>query len=175
MKSEILSKARHDLKGYLKNKKITDIIVFGSAIKGKTMPRDIDIAVIAEEKIEINVPGFHTSNITAKDFFVNPPSIVNTILREGYSLRNDKNLSEVLNFNSRLLFSYYLEGLSSSQKVRAVNFLRGKNKEKGIIEENGGEWLANQVFILPIEAGYVIEQFLINSRIKFKKSYVLMH
>jgi len=68
-----------------------------------------------------------------------------------------------------------LKNLNSSEKVKIVNVLRGKNKEKGLVETEGGTWLANRVFIIPIQKEYIFEKLFINFKIKFKKYFVLMH
>jgi hypothetical protein len=96
-------------------------------------------------------------------------------LREGYSLKNEKFLSENYKFLSRVLFVYELKNLNSSAKVKIVNILRGKHGEKGLVRDNEGEWLANQVFTIPLNADHLFEKFLINFKVKFKKFYLLIH
>jgi len=170
-----LSQIKSKLKKYLSNRDILDIIIFGSAVKGKILPRDIDIAVITKKEIKVNIPGFHVSVIKPEDFFVKVPSIVHTLLREGYSLKNEKSFSEVYNFSSRVLFKYDLVSLNASTRVKIVNILRGKNKEKGLVKENSGEWLANQVFIVPAWNEYIFEKLFLNFKIKFNKFHILIH
>lgn len=175
MNSKILS-IRNKLKDLLKNKEILDIVLFGSSIKGKILPKDIDIAIITKnpEKIK-SIEGFHISVLKPDDFFINPPTIINTLMREGYSLKNNKSFSEIYRFSNKILFIYGLKSLKASTKVRVVNILRGKGKEKGFVTENKGEWLANQVFIIPTEKEYIFEKFFLNFKIKYRKFYVLMH
>jgi len=175
MNLKILSKLKKELKKLIEDKEILDIIIFGSVVKGKAQPRDIDIALITEKEKKIYIKGYHISIIRPNEFFTNPPMLANTLLREGYSIKHNKPLSEVYNFKNRVLFKYDLAGFKSAEKVKIVNILHGKNKGKGMVEENGGEWLANQVFILPIESEYILERFLINSGVKFKKYLILMH
>ncbi|MFA4953268.1 MAG: nucleotidyltransferase domain-containing protein [Candidatus Pacearchaeota archaeon] len=175
MKLNKISQIKNKLKNYLKNKEILDIIVFGSTIKGKSLPRDIDIAIITEKDISIPIPEFHVSIIKPKDFFVNIPSLINTLLREGYSLKHDKYLAETYKFSNKVLFTYQLTNLNSSRKVKIVNFLRGKNNQTGLVKQNQGEWLANQVFVVPIETDYLFEQFFLNLRVKYQKSFILIH
>ncbi|MEM4271848.1 MAG: hypothetical protein QXD13_02065 [Candidatus Pacearchaeota archaeon] len=175
MNSEILSRAKNKLKNCLKDKRVIDVIIFGSALKGKAEPRDIDAALIIREHVDINIEGIHISQIKPEEFFINPPSLATTLLREGYSLKKNKSLAEVLRFDSKILFSYTLKNKNSSEKVKIVNFLRGKGKTPGIVEENGGEWIANQVFMLPLKSEHIIEKFLINSKVMFKKHYILIH
>lgn len=174
MNSRILL-IKSKLKKYLKRKDILDIIVFGSSVKGKALPNDVDVAVISNVKIAIEVLGFHVSFLKPIDFFVNPPSIVNTLFREGYSLKKNKSFSEVYGFSNNILFKYELIGLNSSLKVKIVNLLRGKGKDKGIVEENNGKWMANQVFLVPIDKEHIFEKFFINFKIKHNKFYVLIH
>ena len=175
MNSKSLSQAKNKLKKYLLDKDILDVILFGSAVKGKSLPADIDIALITEKEVRVHIPGFHISVLKPKDFFVKVPSIVHTLFREGYSLKNKKLFSELYKFSSKVLFKYDLVNLSPSIKVKVVNVLRGIRKSKGLVEENKGAWLANQVFTIPLEAEHIFEKFFLNFNVKFSKSYVLMH
>ena len=177
-----LSLIKNKLKSLLLDKEIIDIILFGSSIKGKLIPRDIDIALILykkpsrelHEKIN-SIKNFHISLITAKEFFINSPSIVHTLVREGYSIKGKKFISEGWRFSNQAIYSYMLTSLSPSNKVRFVNILRGKRGENGIVETNKGKWIANQVFIAPLEAEKIFDELFDNFKINFKKSYVLIH
>ena len=159
----------------MKNKDVIDIIIFGSAAKGKTLPRDIDIAIITEKDVKYEVNGFHISFLRPIDFVHKPPTIVTTLLKEGYSIRENKELSEIYRFKSRSLFVYTLESLNNSEKVRIVTFLRGKNNLKGLVREYFGEWLSNNTFISPQESDYVLDQFFIANKIRFRKFNILLH
>ena len=170
MNLEKLSNIKKDLKDLIKDKEIYDLILFGSFVKGKESPNDIDIAIISEKK-DFLVKGFHISVISPQDFF-KPISLIKTLLQEGYSLKKNKFFSEIYGFRNKCLFRYELSGLSASKKVTFVNFLKGKGK--GLVLEKEGEWISNQVFLCPIEAEYIFEQFFINSKIKFKKFYCLI-
>ena len=175
MNSEILSSIKSELKDYISDKEILDVILFGSYTKGKQIFQDIDIAFITEKEIKIKNPKFHVAILSPKNFFIKTPTLINTLLREGYSLKHKKYFSEVYNFSPRVLFSYELVSLTPSLKVKIVNALRGRKNEKGMVKENFGEWMANQVFIIPITNENVFEKFFINFKIKYKKRYILMH
>ena len=162
-----LSLIKNKLKNFFSDKKIIDILLFGSAIKGKLIPGDTDIAVILYEKPskefleKINsIKDFHISVITAKEFFINSPSIIHTLIREGYSLKNKKFISENFRF---------------SNKVRLVNILRGKRGEKGIVESNNGKWIANQVFISPLNSEKIFDELFDNFKVNFNKKDILIH
>jgi len=173
-KSKSLSEIKKELKEYLNNEKVLDVLIFGSYIKGKTSPSDVDIAIITEEKLKEN-PGYHISFIEPKEFFEKIPSIVNTLLKEGYSLKSNRFLSENYGFKNKTLFNYNLSGIPESNKVKIVNFLRGNKKSRGIVEQNKGEWLSKGVFTSDIDKDYLFENYLLENKIKFKKYHLLIH
>lgn len=168
-----LSKIKKDLKEVLKDKEVYDVVLFGSFVKGKVNLNDIDLAIISNKKFENLGNKFHASFISLDDFF-KPIGLMNTLFREGYSLRKNKSFSEVYGFKNKCLFKYELSGLSASEKVMAVNFLRGKNGDKGLVLDKKGEWISNQVFLCPVIYDSIFERFFINSKIKFNKYYILI-
>jgi len=175
MNSKKLQQIKNKLNNYLKDKEILDIILFGSFVKGKAVPNDIDIAFVTNKNINPKIKNFHISIIKPSEFFHKIPTLATTLLKEGYSIKNKKTLAENLKFKNKTLFNYSLTSLKNTQKVRIVNLLRGKNKSPGMVKELGGEWLANHVFISPIKSEHLFEKFFINNKIKFKKSHLLIH
>jgi predicted nucleotidyltransferase len=175
MNLEILSLAKNKLKKFIQDKEIEEVLLFGSAVKGKADPNDIDVALITKKEIKPEIKGFHISIINPEDFYKNPPSLINTLMREGYSLKKNAPLAEKYGFINKLLFTYELRGLKESVKVKVVNLLRGINGKSGFVKENNGEWLSNGVFIVPLEAERIIERFLINFSVNYKKRFVLIH
>ncbi len=175
MHSESLHKIKSKLKPILKNPKIIDVVIFGSSLKGKALPKDIDIAIITNEKNKYNLNGFHVSVISPEEFFTNIPSLATTLLREGYSLKNNKYLAERLKFKPNVIYIYKLNNLNNSKKVMIVRNLRGSKKEKGIVEKYKGEWLSNQVFTIPPESDSIFEKFFMYHKINFERKYLLIH
>lgn len=175
MNLKTMQSVKNKLKKYLENEDALDIIVFGSAVKGKAAPKDVDIAIITRKGYKIDIPGFHASVLKPEDFVINPPSIIHTLFREGYSLKNNKPFSEVHRFTSKVLYIYELANLKPAVRVKIVNILRGRINEKGLVKENSGDWLAKQVFIIPVWNDNIIEKFFLNFKVKFKKYYVLIH
>jgi predicted nucleotidyltransferase len=175
MNSKVLLKIKTKLKETLKNPDIIDIIVFGSTVKGKINPKDTDIAIITEKKLNINIENFHISIINPRELLVNPISLSTTLLREGFSIKNNKPLAEALGFKSKMLYTYKLNNLNASKKVSTVRFLRGDKNNSGLIKKYKGEWLSNQVFTLPIESDSTIEQYFIYNSINYTKTSILIH
>jgi hypothetical protein len=160
-------------KPHLERKEILDVVVFDSAFREKESSSEIEVIVIAKENIKISLPGFRITLLISEDFLKQNP-LVHKLFKEGYSLKNEKYFSELYRFSNKILFKYDLVSLSPSIKVKVVNVLRGKNREKGMVEENSGEWLSNQVFFVPVEIGSLFEMFFLNMKVKFSKFFVLI-
>lgn len=169
-----LSEVKKKLKPYLVNPRVFDVVLFGSFVKGKANPSDIDVAVISDCELE-EIEGFHISFLSPVDFFKNTPTLVSTLIKEGFSLEHNKYFSAVYGFENRCMFIYELSGLTSSKKVQVVNFLRGSKNQKGLVEEKKGKWISQGCFSCAIEHDFLFDGFFINQGIKFKKYYLLMH
>lgn len=147
-----------ELKKLLKNKDIEDIILFGSQIKGKLNPSDLDIAIIInnnldkiklKEKIqEITKQKLDLQFLTIKDF---EKPIHLTLIKEGYSIKNQDYIHNILRIKPIILFKYSLKDLTASKKVM---FERAIKSFKGI------EKLSNRVVLVPIETSKEFSDFL---------------
>ena len=174
MNSEI-SSIKNKLKKLIEDKDILDVILFGSSIKGKASPNDFDIAVISEKEINLEMENFHFSFLKPIDFFKKRSVILTALFKEGYSVKFNMSFSELYDFKNKVLFKYDLKNMPPSKKVKVVNILRGNKNERGMVENNKGEWLANQVFFIPVFHDYIFEKFFLNFSVKYKKYYILMH
>ena len=166
---------RNKLKNILRDKEVLDVIIFGSFVKGKAIPGDIDIAVITDKPLRENLDGFHVSILRPEDFFLNPPTLVNTLLREGYSVKYEKFFAERYKFSGKTLFTYKVASLKPSVRVKVVTTLRGRKKDVGMVKTLNGEWLADQVFIVPIEVTHLFEKFFLNFSVSFKRYTILIY
>ena len=179
------------LKKYLKNEKresIFDIIIFGSLVKGKLTPRDIDILVIflhgtLKERLNIiqeiknNLKNKIEGNIDLKQALLkelfSPEFLARTgILLEGFSVYKNKKFCQTLGFESFTLFWYNLNRLTHTQKVKFNYILSGRN-QKGIIDSLGGKRLANGVIKIPIETSFEFEEILKNNKVNYNKKNIL--
>ena len=109
-----------------KNKKeVLDILLFGSFVKGRLSPEDIDIAVLdlgverSLLKKEILTFLAH-ADIQFVRFEDYTKGLWLTLLREGYSVKYGKYLHELYQVQPSVLYSYSLQGLNASQKVMFV-------------------------------------------------------
>lgn len=170
----------------IKTKEIVDIVLFGSAVKGKLMPHDIDICVIFRDKIfpsltneiekrakKLNLRA-HISTLIVDNFFTSPHSLIKAILNEGISLLTGKSIAEQYGLVAYSLYSYSLTGMRASEKVRFVYAVKGRKSERGYISKIGGEWIANSCFMVPIEKDDDIIELLKEWKIRYKRKPFLL-
>ncbi|MBT3408931.1 hypothetical protein HN415_09730 [Candidatus Woesearchaeota archaeon] len=141
----------------LLNKKIIDIIIFGSYVKGNNRSKDIDIIILSEkydkeikEQIKQIVEKADIQFLSIKDY---DKFIWLSMIKEGFSVKRNKYLFNIYNIKPVKLFKYSLKELTVSKKVmfdRAI-----KNFEK--IQK-----LSNRVVLVPINQSSEFEEFLRN-------------
>ncbi len=164
-------------------KDIVDIFLFGSAIKGKQSPNDIDICLVFREKINLeiikeigNILGdqFHISSLVVDNFFTNPHSLTHTMLLEGISLISGNKFADVFSLRGKILYNYDLTDEKPSKKVRFVYLLRGRDHLKGLIENWGGEFISNNAFMIDMTKDNEAQELFNKWRIKHKRTKLLL-
>ncbi|PIU76043.1 hypothetical protein COS75_01130 [Candidatus Pacearchaeota archaeon CG06_land_8_20_14_3_00_35_12] len=180
-----------ELNKYLKEKlkgidlaEIADIFLFGSAVKGKEFPKDIDICVIFRKKIlektlkeiEDKLKDFnvHISFLNVDNFFRKPHSLIKTLLVEGISILSGKPFAQNFGFFAYVLYSYDLSKLKPSEKVKFVYLLKGR-KAEGMVKKMNGEWITDSCFIIPIQNDSEMLIILKKWAIPFKRKEALIH
>lgn len=173
---------------FKKNKKeIIDIILFGSSIRKKTKPRDIDLLVLYKDKKNIDVSyelkkrlkekGYDVdiTDKTYEELFKGTFKAVEGILSEGYSLIFDKFLSEGFGYMNLILFRYELKGLNKSERMRFYYSLYGRNKDqKGVLKELNAIKFSDTILLCGIENSEKMKEYLRNWNIKFKEFPILI-
>lgn len=180
-----------NLSKYLKKKiegldlsEVADIFLFGSAVRGKEFPKDIDICVVFRKKIiretidaitkrlgKLNV---HISSLSIDNFFKRPHSLIKTVLVEGKSILTSKIFIQNFGFSSYVLYSYNLSKLKLSDKVKFVYLLKGR-KEEGMVKKLKGEWMADSCFIIPVQSDSEILAIFKKWFVQYKRKEVLIH
>lgn len=181
-KSKEYSLLKNKWKKYWK-KEVLEIFVFGSIVKGKYRPNDIDLCFVFRDKINPAIikeaevllgEQFHLSSLRGEDFFYETHSLARTILLEGRSILSGKTLAENYGLAAKLFFSYDLSLEESSKKVRFVYLLRGRNGSEGLVKKFGGEFIANNVFLLPIDKDKEMQEVIDLWKIKYHRRKVLL-
>ncbi len=184
----MLNKLKKYLESEKKNKNIFDIIIYGSFVKGKESPNDIDIVVIflngeLRERLdkiqeiknkmkELNLK-LDLKQILLKDLFSSDFFAKTGILLEGISIFKNKKLSEILGFKAYNLFCYSINNLTHTEKVKFNYILAGRNSSEGIIKNLKGERLVNSAIKIPIEKSLEFEEILKKNKINYKKKEIL--
>jgi len=156
MQSEI-TKLTERAKTLIKNNsEIEDIILFGSYMKGKDKPNDIDLLIIFKNKINKNVESQlkinSTLNLDINSITLDELNGENFIAKEGLyleglSLKNDFLLSKNLGFHSFCFFKYDLSHIIGSERVKFYYALNGRNKQKGILQTIGAKKFSEELII----------------------------
>ena len=154
---------KEDLKKLLKKyDKISDIYLFGSSVKGKFIPGDIDIAIITDKKdFELlkkinkeleNYHNLHVELILFKEIFTEP--IWKSLLSEGFSIKKNKYLSELMEIQSKSLYNYDLKELNNSEKTMFNRAFRA------IITSIKGIPVSRGAVLIPTNKSSEFEDFL---------------
>jgi predicted nucleotidyltransferase len=165
-------------------KKIFDIILYGSAARGKHKPRDIDILIIfkdvdkkeyfelpyelrkclEKEGLKADVKGILIYELFDPKFLARQGLLI-----EGYSLIKNNLLSERFGFESYSLFAYSLKNLNHNEKTKFQYAFKGRRGEKGILEELSGITVGMGSVLIPIENSEKFKEFLDKWRIEYKE------
>lgn len=175
---------KKEINKWISKNKIVDVILFGSVMRGKENPRDIDLCIIVNKKDEVKSLDLISSlsdlvdeghfkfqiNLLTEKQFIEGNTLTNTLIKEGFSIKKKKKLSEVWGFKNKVLFIYSLKKFSNVKRVKFHYVLKGRYGSKGILNELKGEFLGTGSIILPSENGdrlkEVFDKWDVNYKIK---------
>ena len=180
----MLTELRKSLKNEKKDQTIFDIVIFGSAVKGKSRPNDIDIMVIFREgklkerlnqiqkikkkiKIKVDLKGILWEELFQKEFFGRTG-----IFLEGISLFDGQSFSKKIGFLPSVIFLYNLKDKTHNEKVK-FNYLLSGRGTQGMVKRLGGKHLSPGVIEIPIKNSSEFEEILKDNGIKYSKREVL--
>ena len=166
----------------LKNKikqhpEIDDIILFGSLVRGKEKPNDIDILIIFKDKINKEI------ELEIKKTFKEKISIISktkklvleesfdareSILFEGKSFLDDKTLAEKYGYSSLGMFKYNFKDWTNVQRTKFYYALNGRGKSKGISQKLNSIKLSDRIIVLPLNKIEPFREFLESWEIEYK-------
>ncbi len=138
MRSEI-TKLMNKSRGFFKKHKseIVDIVVFGSIMRGKENPSDIDVLIVFKNEVNKNIEyefkrlfsNINLQIISKTEAGVKEQSFSarDSILFEGYSLIRRIYLADEKGYTSLGLFSYQTRNLSNVQKTKFYYAFNGRN------------------------------------------------
>jgi predicted nucleotidyltransferase len=128
---------------------IEDIFIFGSLVKNG-LAKDIDLALLLKEKV--NLPELKKKiqvvlNLPADIQVLTLNSVYSslwlTLLKEGYSVKEEKFLAELYGIKPMVLYKYSLTSLNAAQRVQFSRAVKSVLKTEG-------HYLTRSVLLVPL-------------------------
>lgn len=171
-----------------KNKdKVIDILLFGSIVREKEKPKDVDILIIYKTKPDIELEynlrknlekiyiKAEITSVSYKDLFKPTFLIREAFLSEAYSLINKKFISKALGYSNFILFKYNINKFNKSQRMRFYYSLYGRKKEdKGILQRTNSYKFSDRIIITPIDKSEAMREYLDNWNISYLDTPILL-
>lgn len=190
MLKELLAnkKFSEKIKELLRHEEIIDIVLFGSAVRGKEIVGDIDVLIIysknskeqneleyrARKELEKIDKRISIVSKTYPEIFAPEFSAREAVLSEGFSIRNRKFISEGLGYKPLKLFRYSLKGLTNSKRMQFYYSLHGRGKQKGILEKNLSYKFSDEIILAEVENSETIREFFEKLKINYEEFPVII-
>ena len=164
---------------------ILDIVIFGSFVKGKDKPKDIDVLLIYKSKINAELSHnikkeFEAFNLEVdlvskayNDLFKSAFVARESYLSEGYSLVQKNFIAGGLGFKPMILLKYDISNLNKSERMRFYYSLYGRNAE-GMIEKLKLFKFSERILISPVDESEEAKEYLDSWGIKYLEVPVLI-
>ncbi len=183
-----MKKLKTSLKNFLRKERyLVDLILFGSVLKGKVKPRDIDLIALFRdhnaERIEdiiyrIRKKGedleldLHIEPMVVDQMF--DQKVYPLLLHEGFSIKYSEFIHKKLNFQPLVLVTYLLAGKSPSDKVRFSYALYGRISGEGLLSKIGGEMVGKGSILIPISQQETVRAFFKQWEIDYKEQRLFL-
>ncbi len=174
------------IKKWLRENNAIDAVLFGSYVRSKDNPKDIDICLIipdAKEKESIDLlssfkqifqkENIHVTILTEKEFIISGNPLVKTLLNEGVSITKNESLSKIYGFENQTLFTYSLNGFKPSDRVRFHYALRGRRGTKGVLSEAKAKMLGGGIIAVSTNKEDLIKSVFDMWGVKYKTNRIL--
>ncbi len=174
-------------KFYKKNKgDILDIVLFGSSVRGKQKPNDLDILILFKEKENLDISYELKKElefleiplqIISKTYFSlrdNNFKAKEAYLSEGISLIKKQPIAESLGYSNFILFKYQLMDFNQSKRMQFQYALYGRDKRSGIIQRLKLTKFADGAILSPLESADEVASFLNSWNIKYDSHPLLI-
>jgi hypothetical protein len=161
-------------------KAVFDIVLFGSSVKEKSRPGDIDLCIIFSQdagqqdvkRISDAFKGCHVEHLLLSELYKEP--LWQTLIHEGYSMVNGKSIHEMLGFGSRMLFTYNLEKLAAVRKSVFSHAMFGRDGKSGALGQAKGKALGRGCITAPTESSEKIREFLETWEVEYSVMKILV-
>jgi len=142
---------------------IKEIILFGSILRGKSVPNDIDILLIffktinkdieyeLKKKLTLVFDNISLISKSQEQVYVSSFTARESIIFEGYSLVTEEFIASLFGFNSLGIFVYDTKKLNNTNKTRFYYALNGRRKAKGITDALEAIKLSDNIIAVPLQ------------------------
>ena len=150
---------------WLERKEIDDLIVFGSVLKGKKDAEDIDIAVVFGEFSESLWKDMNKAeskyHFTRTSFskLLEEPLLWQTLMHEGYSLKHNGMISDIIGIKPFFLFEYQLDNLTRVQRQTFSHSLYGSGGRDSFLKLINGQKLGDKKVTVPFDKSEEMRAF----------------
>ncbi|MDO8643219.1 MAG: nucleotidyltransferase domain-containing protein [Candidatus Woesearchaeota archaeon] len=171
---------------WMVHEKALDVILFGSAARGKMQPQDIDLCILISDTDEEKSIELVDSlgKITEKDVkthitiltataLVKGNTLTRTLLSEGVSIKHKTDFSRRGGYEKKTLFVYSLKHFSASQRVRFHYLLRGRYGMRGILAEVEGKLMGTGTMAVPTEKEDILKEVFDQWKVPYTMHRVL--
>ncbi|MBI2148490.1 nucleotidyltransferase domain-containing protein [Candidatus Woesearchaeota archaeon] len=175
------TKLKNKIKNLIKNNdNLLDIMVFGSLIRGKYKPNDIDILILFRDNVDKDLEykirkqlAFYYSNVsviskTEKTLFDVAFDARESILFEGESIISGKNIAENYGFSRFACFKYNFKDWTNLNKTKFYYALNGRKKNEGITKKLDAIKLSDSLIMVTINKMELFKDFLDSWKINYK-------
>ncbi|MBI5398034.1 nucleotidyltransferase domain-containing protein [Candidatus Woesearchaeota archaeon] len=151
---------------------VIDIILFGSAVRGKERPNDVDVLVLFEDKIDKEVEymirkeleksskGIAIISKTKRTLVEDSFDARESIFCEGKSLLDRRNLAADYGFTSFGMFKYDFRRWDKLMKTKFYYALNGRSSKKGVADALNCIKLSDSLILAPLEHIEEFREFL---------------
>ena len=155
-----------------KYSEVEDVILYGSTVRGKKNPKDVDILVLFHQKVDKKTE-YEIRKTIEKDY--DNVSIISktaatvlesafdareSVLFEGKSFLTGKTLGEKYGFSSLGMFKYDFKGWNNTKRTKFYYALNGRGKEKGISQKLQCIKYSDRVVLVPLDHIELFREFL---------------
>lgn len=193
LKKLLNSQGLKSIKTFIKkHREIWDVVVYGSYVRGKENSKDIDFAIILSKSLGVEkklvlahefketlkkfvVPQIDAKVIDIKDFLDTNFLARQGIIAEGHLILRNKNLAELLGFQTFVIVKYSLQGLTYSQKKMFYYTLKGRRGKMGVLDDIGGELVSKSILKIPIKNIYKTENLLRMHKVNYNLEFIMSY
>ena len=170
---------------------VWDIGIYGSLVRGKKDPNDVDFVIFLEKQKSIedklslsqrfrenlkDVIKNSSVEVVSVEDFLDPSFMARQgILGESFLLYRKKYLADILGFKTCTIFKFGLGGLSNSQKTIFRYAINGRRRQKGVLPEVFGEKLGSGAVKIPVENTEKFKAFLETHKIAYKTETAMFY